>query len=111
LLVLRVAVGVLLGGIMPTAQALVGLLSPPERRGMAYGVGASASAIGNGVGPLLGSGVAAIFGVAAVFLWTAPIFALAAIWIRYFVPRESQNQPVAKGVDVEPVNEPGPQSG
>lgn len=65
--------------MMPVIQAIFTELTPPERRGMAFGILATAGAIGLGGGPLTGSLIAANFGIPAVFLTMTPLFLLG-IW-------------------------------
>ena len=78
LLALRTAMGFALGGMSPAVQAVMTDLTPPERRGAAFGLLTMASAVGSGAGPVLGSAVAAAYGIPAVFVMTAPLFLLCA---------------------------------
>src|SRR5688500_8578982 len=78
LLVLRTAMGFALGGMSPAVQAVMTELTPPERRGAAFGMLTMASAVGSGAGPVLGSALAAAYGIPAVFVATAPLFLLCA---------------------------------
>jgi DHA1 family multidrug resistance protein-like MFS transporter len=64
---LRFGVGVFLGGILPTANAIIGRIALPETRGQIYGFTSTAQFLGRFIGPLLGAGVAAAFGIPAVF--------------------------------------------
>ena len=80
LLLLRTAMGLALGGMIPTVQALFTELTPAGRRGMAFGLLATANAVGNGAGPVIGSLVAAGLGVPAVFLAVTPVFLVGA-WL------------------------------
>jgi DHA1 family multidrug resistance protein-like MFS transporter len=91
LLLLRTAMGLALGGMVPALQALFSDLTPAGRRGMAFGILATANAIGNGGGPVFGSLVAAAFGVPAVFLATTPIFLVGA-WLLTRIPRQSPSE-------------------
>jgi DHA1 family multidrug resistance protein-like MFS transporter len=70
---LRAMLGVFMGGVFPSAMALVGLSAPPESRGLVYGLTGSAQALGGAVGPLFGAFTAAAFGMRAVFACTAVI--------------------------------------
>jgi MFS family permease len=88
LLVLRTAMGLAMGGTVPVVQALFTELTPPERRGMAFGLLATAGAAGNGVGPVAGSLIAAGFGVPAVFPGIAPAFLVGA-WLVTRLPMTS----------------------
>ncbi len=85
LLLLRVAFGLALGGTVPAVQALLTDLTPTGRRGVAYGLLATANALGNGGGPVLGSLIAAAFGTAAVFPAMAPVFLLG-VWLLARLP-------------------------
>jgi DHA1 family multidrug resistance protein-like MFS transporter len=80
LVALRVVLGLAQGGTGPAIQALLIDVTPPGRRGAAFGLLTTANAAGNGGGPLFGSLIAASFGVPAVFLATTPPYLLAA-WI------------------------------
>lgn len=80
LLVLRVAVGLAQGGSAPAIQALMIDVTPPGRRGAAFGVLTTANAAGNGGGPVFGSVMVAAAGLPALFLGMAPVLALAA-WL------------------------------
>lgn len=80
-LALRFGVGIFVGGILPTANALIGRMVPSERRGQVYGMVASATFLGMFAGPLLGGTIAARFGYPAVFL-TFGLLALANLaWV------------------------------
>ena len=82
----RFGVGMFIGGILPTANALVGQLVPPERRGAVYGLTASATFLGNSLGPLTGGAVAATFGLRWVFLVTAVLLLGNMVWTWRAVP-------------------------
>ena len=92
LLALRLALGFAIGGLFPTVQALLTELTPPGRRGMAFGLLATASAAGNGGGPVVGSLIAAVMGVPAVFVAVAPAFLVGA-WVvaRLPLPRAASS--------------------
>lgn len=77
LLVLRVALGFAQGGSGPAIQALLIDVTPPGRRGAAFGVLTTANAAGSGGGPVLGSIIAAVLSIPAVFLAMAPVLGLA----------------------------------
>jgi MFS transporter, DHA1 family, multidrug resistance protein len=83
---LRFAVGLFIGGILPTANALVGRLVPRAQRGTVYGITASAMFLGNSLGPLSGGAVAAAFGLRWVFLITAAVLLANLIWVYHRVP-------------------------
>jgi DHA1 family multidrug resistance protein-like MFS transporter len=82
----RFAVGLFIGGLLPTANALVGRLVPRSDRGTIYGMTSSAMFMGNSLGPLLGGFLAAGFGLSWVFLMTGGVLALNLVWVYYRVP-------------------------
>jgi DHA1 family multidrug resistance protein-like MFS transporter len=101
LLVLRTAVGLAQGGASPAIQALLIDVTPPGRRGAAFGLLTTANSAGNGGGPVIGSAVLASFGVPAVFLATAPAFAVAA-WVASQIRPRAVAAARPRGVRREP---------
>jgi MFS transporter, DHA1 family, multidrug resistance protein len=89
---LRFAVGLFIGGILPTANALVGRLVPRAQRGTVYGITSSAMFLGNSLGPLSGGAVAAAFGLHWVFLVTGAVLLANLIWVYRRVPEYVDNR-------------------
>jgi DHA1 family multidrug resistance protein-like MFS transporter len=85
LFVLRVAIGVALGAIMPASSALVASLVPPDRRGTVYGLMGSATSIGFGAGPLMAAAVVAFSGIRPVFFTASLLLGLIALWVGLMV--------------------------
>ncbi|MGC4108179.1 MAG: MFS transporter [Thermomicrobiales bacterium] len=78
--ILQAIFGVFAGGMIPSANALVAQGTPPDRRGVVYGMMATATSIGGVFGPLVGSLIAAGFGARMTFLFTsAMLLSLVAI--------------------------------
>lgn len=86
LLVLRLLIGFAMGAIMPASSALVANLVPPEKRGTAYGLTASANSIGFAAGPLTAAAVVSTLSMRAVFLAAALVLAGIALWVGLRVP-------------------------
>ena len=82
----RFSVGLFIGGILPTANALIGRSVSRENRGTVYGMTSSATFLGNSLGPLMGGGIAAGFGIRWVFVVTALLLAGNLVWVWFTVP-------------------------
>ncbi len=93
-LLLRAGLGIFFGVLIPAANAIVALVTPPEFRGSAYGLTSSATAVGNAIGPLLGSTLAASYGYPSVFLATAVVLTVLGLWVSGLV-REPAASPAA----------------
>ena len=78
----RFGVGLFIGAIVPTANALIGKLTNPNERGFIFGMTSSVYFLGNSLGPMSGGIVAAGFGLHWVFLMTAIL--LAGTWALVF---------------------------
>ncbi len=82
----RFGLGLFVGGILPTANALVGRLAAPGDRGLVYGITASAMFLGGSLGPLSGGVIAATAGLHWVFLITATLLTVNFAWVFLKVP-------------------------
>jgi MFS family permease len=67
------ALGLLQGVMGPAISSMIGLEAPPRIQGQVYGVSASALALGLGIGPVLGGGIAATAGIPIALLSSAGI--------------------------------------
>lgn len=81
--------GLLIGGIFTSANSLIGLKVPITRQGVAYGLTQSATALGNGLGPFFGGGLASAIGLRPVFIVTAGVFVVASLVIIKLIPKKS----------------------
>src|SRR2546423_9861913 len=86
-LLLRAALGVFFGVLIPATNAIVGLSTPAELRGSAHGLTSSATAGGHAIRPLLRSTLAASFGYPAAFGAPAGVLAGLGVWA---IGRESE---------------------
>ena len=82
----RFGVGLFIGGIVPTANALIGRMVDRANRGTVYGMTSSATFLGNSLGPLTGGAIAASFGLRWVFLITAGLLLVNLLWVYFKVP-------------------------
>ena len=82
----RFGLGLFVGGILPAANALVGRLAVASHRGFVFGLTASATFMGNSLGPFTGGAVAATFGIQWVFVVTAALLLANLLWVWATVP-------------------------
>ncbi len=82
---LRAADGFALGAMLPSSSAMLASLVRPERRGAAYGLAASANALGIAVGPLTSAGIVAIAGIREVFFSAAVLLGGISLWVASMV--------------------------
>jgi DHA1 family multidrug resistance protein-like MFS transporter len=80
-LLLRAGLGIFFGVLIPATNAIVGLSTPPDMRGSAFGLTNSGTAAGNALGPILGATLAATFGYPVVFIATALVLVLLGLWV------------------------------
>ncbi len=88
----RFGLGLFVGAVLPVSNAMVGRLTDPAQRGMAYGVISSAYFVGNTMGPLAGGAIAASVGINWVFAVTGALLALNFLWVWWKVP-EVKSEP------------------
>ena len=76
LMVIRLFYGLAAGGIVPTMNALVGVLMPREVYGRAYGLTSSVTCLGMTVGPLAGGIMASFMGYRWPFVFVSVVLIL-----------------------------------
>jgi DHA1 family multidrug resistance protein-like MFS transporter len=87
LLVLYALVGVGLGGIIPSVNALLAHYTLPGEEGVVYGLDNSIRAGARSLAPMLGSGLALWFGLRGTFVATALVFVFAGFLAYWGLPK------------------------
>jgi MFS family permease len=87
LVVLRFLMGLALGGLMPCVTSIIRHSVPDAVVGRVLGYATSSNYIGQVVGPIMGGFVGGHIGMRAVFLGTALLMALGAIYAQIARPR------------------------
>jgi MFS transporter, DHA1 family, multidrug resistance protein len=82
----RFCLGLFIGAVLPVSNAMVGRLTDPAQRGMAFGVISSAYFVGNSAGPIVGGAIAATIGINYVFAVTGALLAVNLAWVWWKVP-------------------------
>jgi MFS transporter, DHA1 family, multidrug resistance protein len=96
-LLLRAGLGLFFGVLVPATNAIVGLTTPSSTRGTAFGLTSSATASGNVIGPIIGSSIAASLGLPSIFLATAAVLIVLAVWVAALVPEPPAEAAAAAG--------------
>lgn len=81
LLLGRFGLGLFIGGMIPSLNVLVKKLAPPQMLATAFGINSSSVFLGNLIGPLIGSTVAASLGIRNVFYVTMAILLVNAVML------------------------------
>lgn len=81
LLVGRFLLGLFIGGMIPSLNTLVKIKAPEELQATAFGFNSSSVFLGNLIGPLIGSSVAATYGIKNVFYVTMIVLLMNAAMI------------------------------
>ena len=89
LLVLRAAQGTFTGGLIPGVMAVIAVRTPVARRGLVFGLTATATALGNAFGPIAGATAASLFGLRGAFVVTAVVLGVAGVWVALSLQRPS----------------------
>ncbi len=96
LAVLRLLSGAVLGGAVPTVNAMLATRADRSQLGTIYGLSTSLSAIANAVGPALGAAICAFSGFTPVFVTVAVILA-AGTWLVTAATRQTRVRAGARG--------------
>ncbi|WP_255298250.1 MFS transporter [Brevibacillus dissolubilis] len=87
----RFGLGLFVGGIMPTANALIGRLVSPEQRGMVFGFTSAATFLGSFAGPLLGGLGSAALGIRWMLGITCVLYLVNMLWVWKKVPEPGRS--------------------
>jgi DHA1 family multidrug resistance protein-like MFS transporter len=71
--------GFFYGGIIPTANTIISLSTPPQDRGKVFGIANSTTFLGDIFGPIAGGFIITTFNLTAVFVFTGGILLLAGL--------------------------------
>ncbi|MCE5258003.1 MAG: MFS transporter, partial [Chloroflexi bacterium] len=102
LFVLRAFQGFFIGGILPTANALLAVSTPHGNRGTVFGLTASAQSGGNALGPVVGAAVASSWGLSSGFFLTAAIFGVLALLLQVLIKSKLSRYVEDTGTDLIP---------
>jgi MFS transporter, DHA1 family, multidrug resistance protein len=85
LIVLIGLMGAFQGANVTSTSSLIGLSLPLSQQGIAFGLSQSATSLGNGLGPIIGGGLASLLGLRYVFAASSVLFLLASFMVTRFI--------------------------
>jgi MFS family permease len=80
-LALRFLFGIFMGGMVPSINALLRILTPDGMESRTYGFNSSFLSLGNFFGPLCGGWLASQWGISSVFLFSTALMLINLIWL------------------------------
>lgn len=98
----RLLLGVTIGGLLPSLNALIRKFSPGGKESTIFGYSNSAIMLGNMLGPLLGGSLAGTVGFRNTFVLTGILLFINGIWVRNKVYKSINN--LKKGNSIESNN-------
>lgn len=97
LLAVRFLLGIFLGGLIPSVNALIRKHTPDGMESRAYSFNSSTLSLGNVLGPIVGGAASGVIGIEGVFLVAAALFFLNAVWVRTVVIRPAVRRKEQRG--------------
>jgi DHA1 family multidrug resistance protein-like MFS transporter len=92
LALLRFGLGFFYGGIIPTANTIISLLTPPQDRGKVFGIANSTTFLGNIFGPIAGAFIITTFNLTSVFVFTGGILLLAGLALPAIIKKSEKTK-------------------
>lgn len=90
LLTARFLLGLFLGGLNPTINAMIRNFTPDNKLSQAYGFNSSFVSLGNVVGPTAGGAMAGALGLSGVFFVSAGLLAANAAWVYTLIRKRAR---------------------
>lgn len=90
LIVIRFLMGIFMGGLLPSVNALIRFYTPKGMESRAYGFNGSTLALGNMLGSLIGGFLSGYIGIEGIFIISGILLFINTIWVRmklYSTPR------------------------
>ena len=82
LFIMRFLQGLFMGGLLPSVYSLIRKFTPDGMESRSYSLNTSTLALGNVLGPITGGLLSPLFGIQGVFLVSASLLLLNALWVR-----------------------------
>jgi DHA1 family multidrug resistance protein-like MFS transporter len=106
LIILRAIQGVFVGGMVPTANALLAKSTATANRGTVFGLANSVQAGSRAVGPMVGAAIAGAMGMASVFFAVSFAYVILAIVVGVLVKAQPVVNNGGASVEAQPASAP-----
>lgn len=83
LILVRFLMGVFMGGLLPSVNALIRSYTPDGKESRAFGFNSSTLALGNMTGSLIGGFLAGYIGIEGLFIVSGGMLLLNTVWVRF----------------------------
>lgn len=85
LILVRFLMGVFMGGLLPSVNALIRSYTPDGKESRAFGFNSSTLALGNMAGSLIGGFMAGYIGIEGLFIVSGCMLLLNTVWVRFML--------------------------
>jgi DHA1 family multidrug resistance protein-like MFS transporter len=76
----RFGLGIFMGGLLPTVNALIGKYAPMGMESRAYSFNTSALSLGNMTGPVVGGAISGLLTIQQIFIISSVLLMVNAFW-------------------------------
>lgn len=83
LIAVRFLLGMFMGGLLPSVNALIRKYTPDGMESRAYSFNSSTLALGNVVGPIVGGSLSGLIGIQGIFIMSGIFLLLNVLWVRF----------------------------
>lgn len=83
LLAARFLLGIFMGGLLPSVNALIRKFTPDGMESRSYSFNSSFLSLGNFLGPIIGGALAGPITIRGIFIMTAVLLVLNAVWVKF----------------------------
>lgn len=83
LILVRFLMGVFMGGLLPSVNALIRSYTPDGKESRAFGFNSSTLALGNMTGSLIGGFLAGYIGIEGLFIVSGAMLLINTVWVRF----------------------------
>ncbi len=91
LFAVRFMLGIFMGGLLPSVNALIRKFTPDGMESRAYSFNSSFLSLGNMIGPIAGGALSAFIGIRGIFYIASALLVVNAVWVYQTLVRKKDN--------------------